>query len=104
MILRNIRSGFSKVQNYLRHGDDAPVQNGLACTPANLLEMTSRGIPIAPANLGLLYQEGVGKLDYTPPLEYQRGVDIGVLWEAKQASRKKLREALSKIDLQKGVE
>lgn len=80
---------------------DRPVQSNLAVTPAKMLEMTKRGIPISPANLGIMYQEGVSKLDFTPPLEYHRGIDIGQLWEARQDSREKFRKAYNEVSLTK---
>lgn len=82
---------------------DRPVQSGLGVTPAKMLELTKAGVPISPANLGLTYQDGVNKLDFVPPLEYQRGIDIGQLWEARQDSRDKFRKAYAKV-VEKGVE
>lgn len=78
-------------------GIDRVVQSGLGVTPAQMLEMTNRGIPISPANLGLVYQQGVGNLDFQPPLEYQRGIDMGQLWEAQQDSKRKFKDAIGKI-------
>lgn len=104
MIKSFVHHGVSRALNYIRHGNDQPVQGGLCVTPAQMLEMTRRGIPITPQNLGLVYQEGVSKLDFEPPLEYQRGVDIGTMWEAKQDMRRKFRDAVGKLDLQKGGE
>lgn len=83
---------------------DKPVQNGLAVTPAQMLEMTNNGIPITPANLGLQYEEGVSKLDFEPPLEYQRGVDMTDMWNHRQNMKKKLgsKEFQSLLVEQKG--
>lgn len=106
MILRNVFLSRTKVSrprfNVLT---DRPVQSGLGVTPSQMLELTKRGVPISPANLGLTYQEGVSRLDFTPPLEYQRGIDIGALWEARQDSREKFRKAYSAVlENQKGGE
>ena len=70
--------------------NDTPVQNGLAVTPSQMLEMTNQGIPITPSNLGLTYQEGVGKLDFEPPMEYRRGVDITDMWEHREDFKGKM--------------
>lgn len=70
------------------------VQNGLAITPAEMMNLTNRGIPISPQNLGLVYDEGVSELDFTPPAEYTRGVEINDLWELRQQTRKKAKTAI----------
>lgn len=66
------------------------VQNGLALTPAQMMDLTNRGIPISPANLGVEYYEGVSVTDFEVPMEHQRGVDIADMWEHRQEMRKKL--------------
>lgn len=67
------------------------VQNGLAVTPSQMLDLTNRGVPITPANLGLQYIDGVSQSDFSVGMEYQRGVDIGDMWEHRQDMRKKMR-------------
>lgn len=105
MIKRNLFFGRTRVVcPRLNLEIDRLVQNNLGVTPAKMLELTKAGVPISPANLGLTYQDGVSKLDFVPPLEYQRGIDIGQLWEARQDSRDKFRKAYSKVVAEKGVE
>lgn len=74
---------------------EKPVQNGLAVTPAQMAELTAKGVPITASNLGMVFDDGVSKLDYDVPPEHTRGVDINDLWNLKQDIRKKLRKGLA---------
>lgn len=67
------------------------VQNGLAVTPRQMMELTQRGIPITPANLGLQYKEGVNSLDFDVPMEHQRGIDMADMWMHRQSMKKRLK-------------
>lgn len=103
MIKSNIFKSLNRISKARFNSSiDRPVQNNLGVTPAKMLELTKAGVPISPANLGLTFQEGVNKLDFVPPLEYQRGIDIGQLWEARQDSRDKFRKAYAKV-VEKGA-
>lgn len=84
-IFKSIKTKVTKVAEF-----DKPVQNGLAVTPSQMLDMTNRGIPVAASNLGLAYDEGYSDLDFTPPLQHQRGVDIADMWEKRQDLRSKI--------------
>lgn len=81
-------------RHFCRHSDEQVVQNGLAVTPSQMMELASQGIPISPNNLGLGFEEGVSDLDFTPPLQYQRGIDIGDLYEAREDSKAKIKRPL----------
>lgn len=96
MILRLIslqRARFSR-PSYRPY--ETPVQSGLAISPSDMLEMTKRGIPITPQNLGLSYDEGYNDLDFNPPIEYQRGIDIGTLWEERQSAKSRIKDGMKK--------
>lgn len=80
-----------RIKNTVLHAEEPIVQNGLAVTPSQMLEMTERGIPITPQNLGLIYDEGVSKLDFEPPMEFRRGVDICDMWEHRENMKSKVR-------------
>lgn len=99
MLKKYIKSRVSRVSAPSRREYEDIVQNGLAVTPSEMMQMTARGIPVTTNNLGLVYEDGVSSLDYTPPLEYTRGIDIADLWERRQDIRekfgKKYREVLS---------
>lgn len=67
------------------------VQRDLAVTPSQMQELARQGIPISTQNLGLGYQDGVSTLDFTPPPEYQRGVDMNDLWNLRNDIKGKVR-------------
>lgn len=62
-------------------------------------QLTLQGIPVNNQNIGLGYEEGVSRLDFTPPLEYARGVDIADLWNARQDIKHKLRVNKKNMDV-----
>lgn len=72
------------------------VQNGLAITPSQMQDMAQRGIPVSTSNLGLGYEDGYSELDFTPPSEHLRGIDMADLWEQRQSIKKKLRTGVAK--------
>lgn len=76
---------YCKLEEY-----EEQVQNGLALTPAQMMDLTNRGVPISPANLGVEYYEGVSVSDFEVPMEHRRGVDIADMWEHRQDMRAKL--------------
>lgn len=75
-----------------RHFGEQEVENGLAMTPAQMFDMAQRGLPITTQNLGVTYDEGYSNLDFTPPAEYRRGVDLGDLYEMRMDAKSKLRK------------
>lgn len=85
-----------------RKNNERVVQNDLAVTPTQMADLASKGVPIAPQNLGLGYQEGVSNLDYQPPLEHIRGIDIAELWESREQVKDKVRNAKKAAQQQKG--
>lgn len=76
----------------VRTNDEPEVQSGLAMTPAQMFDMALKGLPVTTHNLGVTYDEGYSKLDFEPPLEYRRGVDIGDLYEARMDAKSKMRK------------
>lgn len=87
-----MRFSVCKTRIYEQH-----VQNGLSLTPEQMGEMASKGVPISTANLGVGYQDGVSKLDFQPPLEYTRGIDMNDLWQANKDVSAKLKKNLSNL-------
>lgn len=83
-----------------RHGDDTFVQNGLAVTPSQMLEMASEGVPISSVNAEFMYDDGQRTPPDVPVLDRQRGVDLGDLWENQQDIRHKMK----KLHKMKGAE
>lgn len=84
-----INSRFASIH---REKGDLPVQTGLAVTPAQMLEMAQQGIPISSVNAEYMYDDGQRTVDFVPPLERQRRVEIGDLWENEMDIRKKTRK------------
>lgn len=84
-----------RVKHVKLENDETEVQSGLAVTPSQMLEMSQQGIPISPQNLGLGYEEGVSALDFEPPLQYKRGIDMNDLFEARENSKNKIKKAIS---------
>lgn len=76
----------------LRHGDDVFVQNGLAVTPSQMLEMAADGVPISSVNAEFMYDDGQRTPPDVPVLDRQRGVDLGDLWEHQQDIRYKMKK------------
>lgn len=74
--------------------DEEHVQPGLAVTPAQMYDMMQRGIPVAQANLGLTYDEGVPELEFAPSLEYARYPDMNTMWEYQQEHGRKVKQAV----------
>lgn len=85
------RKNRDRFAHCVRHDGEQEVQSGLALTPSQMMEMAQRGLPITTQNLGVTYDEGYSNLDFTPPLEHQRGIDIGDLYEARMDAKSKLR-------------
>lgn len=95
MIRRYLKNRRPHRSHCVRVADDAVVQNGLALTPSQMMDMQDKGIPITTQNLGVTYDDGYSSLDFNVPLEYQRGIDMADLWEARENSKKKMRKAFS---------
>ena len=74
-----------------RHDVDRPVQDGLAFTPARMLELAEQGIPVSTQTAASSFDDGYTQLEFEPNLELQRGIDMADLWEAQQNVREKMR-------------
>lgn len=80
-----------------RHDYEAEVQSNLSITPSKMLEMAEKGIPVSSQLSGLSFEEGVSKLDFEPPLEHRRGVDMADLWEAREDLKVKVQKAKQRV-------
>lgn len=75
---------------------ESRVQSGLSYTPSDMMRASKEGIAISPTNLNenaLSYDEGVSDYDMSVSIDNARGVDINDIWEASQASKRKIRKA-----------
>lgn len=68
------------------------VQNGLAVTPSQVLEMAEKGIA-ASAQMNSMMVDGHTGSDWNVPLEERRGIDIAALWQSSMDARKKMQSA-----------
>lgn len=101
---RYYSSDVSRMAHPKRQADELPVQRGLAVTPAQMLVMAQEGIPISSQGAEYMYDDGQRTVDFVPPLERQRRVEIGDLWENQMDIRKKARKLYQMQQEQKGDE
>lgn len=80
------------IKEYVRTDLDAPVKNGLAITPAEMLKMADHGLAISSQSHDLFF-DGDNAKDWTLGIERRRGVDMADVWEAQKASRQKIATA-----------
>lgn len=68
------------------------VRSGLSITPAQVYERAKGGIPVAEQVTSEgQFDEGDYNIGYDVPLQFQRGVDMNILWDAQRTSRKQLK-------------
>lgn len=82
----------TRFANCHRKPDELPVQRGLAVTPRQMMEMAEQGIPISSVNAEWMYDDGMRNLEFEPPMERQRRVELGDLWETQQDVKKKTKK------------
>lgn len=70
-------------------------RSGLAVTPADMLDLTSRGIAVSSAN-NLEFNEGLDNPSSVLPVDQLRGVDASDVWNAEMDARSKLVRAHKK--------
>lgn len=87
------------VFSYCRRLPHEPVvQSGLSVTPAQMSELALSGVPVSSHNLQSFYDDGYSAFDMTIPVDKTRGVDIADMWNARQDSKRKLRDLKSKFN------
>lgn len=97
ILKKYVKSRVSRFSFIKRHEFEEDVQNGLSVTPQRMLELTNKGIPISSQLNALVFDEGVSALDFEPPLECTRGVDLADLWEARENLKVKVRKAKQRV-------
>lgn len=73
--------------------NDIPVNGKLALTPAKMMKMAERGIPISSQTLNNEYFDGDIKVSWEVPMDRQRGVDVNDMWNHNEDVRKRLKSA-----------
>lgn len=75
------------------HEDSQRVRQNMAVTPAQMEDLTSKGIPVSSANMASVFDDGIPNPDWSVPIDNTRGVDIADVWCAQQDARKNLKNA-----------
>lgn len=93
--MRNInRKHFARPR---RHEGEAVVQNDLAYTPTQMMQMAEQGIAISNQSVNAdMFFDGVpvNESTFNLPLERLRGVDVADCWQANESIRKKAKNGL----------
>lgn len=93
--MRYIRKHYTKSPAIALHHDDDIVQSNLAYTPADMLTMASRGVPIQSYMLpDDSIDMGQSKASFDIPLEHKRSVDVAALWQASQTIKRKMKKVV----------
>ena len=75
----------------LRREDEPVVKNGLALTPAAMVEMMNQGMPISAQGYSIKDESIAQANDFFVPAEYTRGFDMVDGWNFRQEVHEKLR-------------
>ena len=92
--MKSFRKKFSAPR---RREDESPVQNDLAYTPSEMLQMAEQGIAVSAQNLASTdFFDGVpfGQGSFELPVDRMRGVDIADCWQASTSVKKKAKKGL----------
>lgn len=66
---------------------------GLAMTPAQVAELTARGIPVSTKGMQEYYDESPNPMSFTVEPMFKRGADINQLWELEKDAQSKFLSA-----------
>lgn len=88
------------VSNISRSENDPIVQNDLAITPAQMMELTQKGLAISNQNAQLLREQLAPERGYDVPMEFRRHVDIlADGYQAQQEFKNKFRSFVEVSEL-----
>lgn len=76
-----------------RKEQELPVYGNLAVTPAQMLDMAEKGIPISSQNIAMSVKDGEENPSWDLPLDQLRGVDPAAMWEHSQVIKERARKA-----------
>lgn len=96
MIRKNLSSNWNKGCICKRSEGDIPVQDGLTVTPSEMYEMAKKGIPVSTANLDMQFNDGEVNPSWDVPIDKQRGIDIGEIWQSSMDIKKKVKSSYKK--------
>lgn len=84
--MQNDRAKLKPFRNVISEEDDKTVP-GLAMTPAQMMSLAEKGIPISNQQLNNEYYDGDVNCSDFVPLDRQRGVDVNEMWNKKKDVR-----------------
>lgn len=90
--IKNIRLATCK-----RHEFEQDVISGLSITPARMQALTRDGVPINTQANAMTFDDGYRTLEFEPPADLQRGVDIAELWEQGRDIKDKVKKYYQKF-------
>lgn len=71
------------------------VQNDLAYTPSQMMELTSKGIAVSEQNLNVgSFYDGDTNPGFDVPFERLRGIDVADCWQVETSLKKKAKKGL----------
>lgn len=77
-----------------RKEDELPVFGNMAVTPAQMMQMSEKGIPISTQNIGFdPSKDGENNPSWELPLDRLRGVDPATMWEESQIVKQRAKHA-----------
>lgn len=80
-----------------RKENELPVYGNLVVTPAQMMRMSEKGIPISAQNLAFdPTKDGEKNPSFDLPLDRLRGVDPAQMWEESQIIKQRSRHALKR--------
>lgn len=87
------RNNQFKPEPIVRDEYEQIVQNGLALSPSEIMEMSQRGIPISTSNLRSLEVYKTSDDDMTVPMEFRRNHDMADMYQHRQDILGKVKKA-----------
>lgn len=72
--------------------EDVKTVQGLAMTPAQMMSLAEKGIPISNQALNAEYYDGDSNIDWNVPLDRQRSVDVNEMWNKKEDVKKAMKK------------
>lgn len=94
--MKNLRKKFATPR---RQEEESIVQDGLAYTPSQMMQLAERGIPVTTNSASdSQFFDGVpvGQGSFDLPLDRQKGVDVADMWQAQQSIKSKAKAGLKK--------
>lgn len=92
-----MKHSFFRFTICVRRDGERVVQNGLSLTPAQMLDLTQKGVPISARQLSIVETPPQMDNDFSVDAEFVRHADLVSSWEREQDSKHKARSILEKL-------